>query len=164
MTTQVSKEYRSRNFYTNYYAYKEFSWYNHTHITYETLQELKRSLDLDTCVDPQILACLTSKDGKIIYGLNSRKSHPMQKRFALNEFKIFMHAEIHCLVQAVRCKNFSIPGSTIEVFRWSKVSHSPQLSFPCDGCFKALKESKVESVTYFDEEGFVRKLEFCKCV
>lgn len=158
------EEYRSRALYTNYYAFKDRSWFSSNNLTYDDAIKLRSREQPSDAIDPQIIARLTPRDGISIYGFNSRKSHPMQKKFALNEYKIFMHAEIHCLVQALRTRNISLVGSTIEVYRWTKVTHTPVLSFPCDGCFKALKESGVSLLKYFREDGNGMSLNFSECV
>lgn len=94
--------------------------------------------------------------GYVVYGHNSLKSHPMQKRFATNDHKIFMHAEIHAIVNGL-CGKVNLTNSTLRIYRWNK-QNQPSLSFPCDGCMRAIMAYGIKEVRFFDQDGSHKKL------
>ena len=94
-----------------------------------------------------LVAVVFDKKGNFIScGYNSyEKTHPLQKKFGVNIFKEFMHAEIEALVKGLR--NTQLEGCTVCIVRLSKQLED-KLGFPCDGCYEALKTFKLKKVIF----------------
>lgn len=145
----------NREFYTNYYTYSEFftdSIVNDYELMYKQLIN-QHVLD----VNPQIISCIRSGN-EYVYGYNSRKTHPLQKLYSTSEHKIFLHAEIDSIIKASRRSGFCLNDSEISVYRWKKNGESA-VSFPCDGCFRAIKESGIIYIHFFDLSGNPKTLD-----
>lgn len=95
---------------------------------------------------PRMSAVITKRNKIMSVGVNSHKTHPLQKRFARNPQSLHLHAEIAALKNALR--KFSLEelsGATIYVARVLK-DGSPALAKPCLGCEKALMEFGIKHV------------------
>lgn len=85
---------------------------------------------------------------------NYKKSHPIQKMFAEKANcpeKIYLHAELLCLLRAGDNKVF-----TLTVERYSK-DGKMQLAKPCCVCQEAIKSYGVKEVQYTSPEGWVKE-------
>jgi len=95
---------------------------------------------------------ITDRKGRVLAtGVNSRKSHPMQSRFAKQcgrDDKIFLHAEISALI---RCRG---EGHTLYVGRWRK-DGAIGLARPCPICFGAIIDAGIRQVVYTETGGTV---------
>src|SRR6187431_674251 len=94
-----------------------------------------------------IKATCYDKRGRVIStAVNDyRKSHPIQKHFAIkagNPEAVYLHAEIAALL---RCGDR--PPYRIEVERYKK-DGSPGLAQPCAACMLALKHWGVNRITF----------------
>jgi len=134
-------------------------------------QKIFRELDkvtqtLEPVFKARIAAALVYKNEIIALGINSNKTHPLQKRFAIPKYsspnteRIYKHAEIDCLRQALRnTDDATIQRATMYVYR-SKIQDQfsgksiPALSRPCPGCQSALTAFGISRVCYSTEEGY----------
>lgn len=95
---------------------------------------------------------ITDRKGRIVAtGVNSRKSHPLQSKFAKQcgrDDKIFLHAEISALV---RCRE---KGHTLYVGRWRKDGEIG-LARPCPICLGAIIEAGIKQVIYTETGGAI---------
>jgi deoxycytidylate deaminase len=106
----------------------------------------------------RITAGLIYKNELLFVGKNKLKSHPFQKRFGKNELAIYLHAEIDCIVNAVR-NNMSlsdISKSTMIVVRTKQEKKGmwwPATAKPCSGCQRAIAHFGISNVLYTTELG-----------
>jgi tRNA(Arg) A34 adenosine deaminase TadA len=113
---------------------------------YNALKIAENSVDYRTKVG----CVITDKRGKIIAsGVNSRKTHPLQKEMAekvgLPE-KVFLHAEIAALV---RCRD---EPHTVYVGRITHDGESA-VSRPCPICMMSIVESGAKRIVFMNEDG-----------
>lgn len=99
------------------------------------------------------MAAIIYKRKKILgVGMNSYKSHPMQKRFSIDDKKIFLHAEIDALKNALKEHDASeLIGAEIIVARIMK-NGKCGFAKPCDICQKALTEYKLSGIYWTEYE------------
>lgn len=106
----------------------------------------------------KLAASLVIRNEIISIGYNSYKSHPLQKRFSKNIEAIFKHAEVDCIVNALRHVDSSdLERSTLYVYRVKKLTKdhvywSDGYSEPCCGCKQAIVHFKIKKVVYSTEE------------
>lgn len=106
----------------------------------------------------KLAASLVLRNEVISVGYNSYKSHPMQKRFSKNIEAIFKHAEVDCIVKALRHVNSEeLEKATLYVYRVKKFSKDSRFmcdgySEPCCGCKQAISHFKIKKVVYSTEE------------
>jgi len=102
---------------------------------------------------------ITNRKGHIIStGVNSRKTHPLQGKYAIKagiEHKIHLHAEISALVT---CKE---EPHNIYIARITKGGNIG-LSKPCPVCFMAIKESNIKNIFYTEDDGTVIRVVLSK--
>ena len=92
-------------------------------------------------------------------GINHRKSHPFQKKYAKNSEAIYLHAEIHAIKNALReipvgdlskCDLYITrvkrPQSFSDKYVWG-------LSKPCAGCARAIVEFGIRKTIYTCDNG-----------
>ena len=88
----------------------------------------------------KLAASLVIRNEIISIGYNSYKTHPLQKRFSKNIEAIFKHAEVDCIINALRHVDPSdLERSTLYVHRVKKLTKdhdywSDGYSEPCCGC------------------------------
>ena len=96
----------------------------------------------------KLAAAIWNRDLCVSVGVNSLKSHPVQKRFSSNPHRIFLHAETDALVKASKfIKDFS--GCYMYIARVKKGDGGrfvPALAKPCDG--KHLLHLAIVRLTY----------------
>ena len=105
----------------------------------------------------RIKAGLIYKNELLSFGINRMKSHPFQKKFGKNEDAIYLHAEIDCIINALR-NNMSldeISKSTLLVVRNKRQGRNwvDGLAKPCLGCQKAISHFDIRNVIYTTDEG-----------
>lgn len=108
----------------------------------------------------RICACLADSKGNIIsFGFPRRKSHPLQKSLSNNENKLYLHAEVDCLLRGMKKvpkeqradlslylhRSKIIPGET----KWSN-----GLCKPCESCNKLIKVFNIRKVLFSTEQGY----------
>lgn len=110
----------------------------------------------------QRLASLLVYKGSIIsVGINKRKSHPFQRKYASNEDAIYLHAETDCIVNALKYYSSDIISkSVMYVARMKKPNTAATnyvygLSKPCEGCSRAIAQFGIKTVFYtLNERGY----------
>lgn len=97
---------------------------------------------------------LAQRKNILSYGVNSKKSHPLQAKFSSRpHLQCWLHAEIHAITQA---KAGDIVGSDCYVAR-VLMNGSWGTSKPCEGCRKALVHYGVRRAIYYEDGGFYRE-------
>lgn len=96
---------------------------------------------------PRMAAVIMNRRRVVSYGLNSRRSHPLAKRFGRNEECFLLHAEIAALVNARE----PVGGCDIYVARVLK-SGMPAMAKPCRGCARALDAFGISGVFWTERE------------
>lgn len=103
-------------------------------------------------------AVLVSKNWDIIgVGSNVRKSHPKQAEFARQvglEHKIYMHAEIQCLVNS---KQRNLHGSRLFVYREHR-DGTLALAKPCKICMTAIRHFGIRDIYYTTLDGHAHEV------
>ena len=98
----------------------------------------------------KLAASLVIRNEIISIGYNSYKTHPLQKRFSKNIEAIFKHAEVDCIINALRHVDPSdLERSTLYVHRVKKLTKdhdywSDGYSEPCCGCKQAISHFKIK--------------------
>jgi tRNA(Arg) A34 adenosine deaminase TadA len=96
-------------------------------------------------------------------GINSKRSHPFQKRFCRHEDAIYLHSETDALQRVIRTHGIDILSKcAIYVCRMKYIDGQKDemirgMSKPCKGCTRALSTFGISKV-YFTcgEEGYDR--------
>lgn len=92
-------------------------------------------------------ACLVYKKKVLSWGVNKEKSHPLQLEFSDHPEKIYLHAEIDCLVKSIRDFDEKlIEKSTLYIARFAP--SGVLLSKPCKGCQRAIKFYNIKKVIH----------------
>lgn len=108
----------------------------------------------------KLAASLVFQNEIISVGYNSLKTHPMQKRFSKNIEAIFKHAEVDCIVNALRHVDpADLERATLYVYRVKKLTKdhtywSDGYSEPCSGCKQAINHFKIKKVVYSTDEDY----------
>ena len=111
----------------------------------------------------KLAACLVIQNDLISIGQNSGKTHPIQKKFSKNAHSIFMHAEINCIINALRVVDEDdLQRATLYVHRVkrkSKTDHNwyDGLAEPCIGCKQAIEYYRIKKVVYSTNDDGVYK-------
>jgi deoxycytidylate deaminase len=105
----------------------------------------------------KLAAAIWNRDLCVSVGVNSLKSHPVQKRFSSNPHRIFLHAETDALVKASKfLKDFS--GSYMYIARVKKGHDGrfvPALAKPCDGCMSLIYHYLPKGVFWTTDSGVI---------
>lgn len=119
-----------------------------------------RRLAINNNMRMKLAACLVLRNEVISVGFNSDKSHPLQKRFSKNNDAIFKHAEVDCIIKALRIvEQEDLKDATLYVYRVKKtnkgdVNWVSGLAEPCSGCSKAIEHFGIKKTVFStDEEG-----------
>ena len=118
-----------------------------------------RRLATSNNMKTKLAACLVIRNEIISVGLNSDKSHPLQKRFAKNNDAIFKHAEVDCIIKALKIVDEEdLKNATLYVYR-VKRKHKGDMNWvsgraePCPGCQKAIEHFGIKKTVFsLDEE------------
>jgi len=90
-------------------------------------------------------ACIIKKGELLSVGHNQLKTHPMMLKFSNNQNKVYLHAEIDAILNAIRRYGADIlSGSDLYVLRLGKLN---QIAFskPCETCAKAIEAFGLNS-------------------
>lgn len=117
---------------------------------------LDEALEIAKTIPPRKLprlAAILVKNGRVMgVGKNTKKSHPLQKRFSNDENKITLHAEIDCIRNALRKhKDEELSGATMYVARVMK-NGQRAIAKPCRVCQKALGAYGIDRVFWTEYE------------
>jgi deoxycytidylate deaminase len=109
----------------------------------------------------KLAASLVIRNEIISVGYNSYKTHPLQKRFSKNIEAIFKHAEVDCIISALRhVEQEEMAKGTLYVYRVKKltkdhVEWSDGYAEPCIGCQQALRHFKIKRVVYSTDDDYM---------
>ena len=116
---------------------------------------LHRAIKLarENTTDLQKMGAVIVKRKRVLgEGQNSRKTHPLQRRFSNHDLKTAIHAEIAAIVDALRNHEIEeLRGSEIFVARIMK-NGSTGKAKPCTSCQKALDEYGISAVYWTEYE------------
>lgn len=107
-------------------------------------------------------ACIIYKRRIIAFGRNQYKSHPLQREYGRNEGSIFLHAELHAIVN---CSNNSHLLNRSYLFVCRVLSSRSRNRFifglakPCSGCMRAIRAFNIPKVYYSDYDQKFHRLE-----
>lgn len=105
----------------------------------------------------KLAACLVIRNEIISVGFNSDKSHPLQKRFSKNSDAIFKHAEVDCIIKALKIvEEDDLKDANLYVYRVKKLSKGDAhwvsgMAEPCPGCQKAIEHFGIKRTVYSTE-------------
>jgi deoxycytidylate deaminase len=117
-----------------------------------------RRLAISNNMKMKLAACLVIRNEVISVGLNSDKSHPLQKKFAKNNEAIFKHAEVDCIIKALKIVDEDdLKNATLYVYRVKKQNKGDTgwisgLAEPCPGCQKAIEHFGIKRTVFSLEE------------
>jgi tRNA(Arg) A34 adenosine deaminase TadA len=88
-------------------------------------------------------------------GVNSLKTHPVQKRFGADQYKIFLHAETDAIVKALRLiQDFSEAYMYIaRVKKDGDGKFVPALAKPCEGCMGLIHHYGPKGIFWTTDSG-----------
>lgn len=95
---------------------------------------------------PQMAAILVTKDGEEYVGYNSRKTHPLARKFGRNTSSVCLHAEIDAIRKGLRSED-GLSNSKMYVARVFKDGR-PALAKPCGGCQRAIIAFGISEVEW----------------
>lgn len=91
-------------------------------------------------------ACLVYKNKIIARGIAKRKTHPLMLRFSDNQKKIYLHAELSCIVKAINTFGVEILSEcSLYCLRITK-GNAVGLSKPCSVCQAAINTFNIRNV------------------
>jgi len=103
----------------------------------------------------RLAAIIVYKNRIVSYGVPSYKTSPFQKKYAADEHKIHLHAEISAIKNAMRHLSLSqLKKSSLYVCRVKDTGWG--MAKPCSGCQRAILEFGIKKVIYSSEEGLAR--------
>ena len=111
----------------------------------------------------RVAAAVVYKNKIISIGRNQKKTHPQQKKYSKHPQSIHLHAENEAIIKAMRHLTVEQIGkTTMYIARARRSSSTGPFEYgnvaPCSGCEKALKEYKIKTVYYTNDEGTVNCL------
>jgi deoxycytidylate deaminase len=109
----------------------------------------------------RVCAGIVYKNDIVTFGINSKKSHPLQAKFSADPNCIYLHAEIDCLARAAKELNpDELAKSTLYISRArytapNKDMMTQGLACPCETCQKAIAKFNVGKTIYsLDSMGY----------
>lgn len=123
-----------------------------------SLWELTSSIQ--PVANARIAAAVIHKNQIVGVGINQRKSHPLQKKYAKNEDAIFLHAEINAIRNAVHVltlDDFKKSDIIIVRRKFQKIKNGYDypvfgLAKPCIGCMEAIKDFGIRNIYHSCDE------------
>lgn len=119
---------------------------------WDTLKTLAE--DVTPVRNAKVAACVVYKGRIVSFGVNEKKSDPFQSRFAENEHKIYRHAEVTAIKNALkRISSSKLAKSTLYVVRVKRLHSKAEdwvlgLAKPCAGCQSCIDEYGIGKVQY----------------
>jgi deoxycytidylate deaminase len=102
----------------------------------------------------KLAALLVYKRDVISIGLNTMRTHPMQKKYSRNDESIYLHAEVNCIINALNHLNKNdLHKSTMYIARVKKPKpRSAEWidgnAHPCEGCCSAIEAFGIHRIVY----------------
>lgn len=116
---------------------------------------LKLAEDVVPVSRAKLCAAVVIKDEIIAYGINQKKTHPLQAEFAKTVEACFLHAEIDAIAKATkRIGKEDFKKATLYVARVKKTNDGKYirgLAKPCSGCQGAIEHYGFKDVVYTEE-------------
>lgn len=117
---------------------------------------LNLAIGNDGTAGAKVAAAIYYGNQLISVGYNSRKTHPLQKKYGKNGHAIHLHAEIDAIRRAVKVLP-SLDGCDIfiaRVKRPSKLSKNwiPGTAKPCIGCQRAIYAFGLRRIYYTEDD------------
>lgn len=108
----------------------------------------------------KLAAAVVTKRDIISVGINTMRTHPIQKKYGANDFKIYLHAEIAAIVNSLNhIDKDDLRKASLYVYRVKKDNSNPLnknwvdgLSCPCEGCMSAIDAFKIKRVIHSTDE------------
>lgn len=94
----------------------------------------------------KLAAAIMRRHKLISIGINSGKTHPLQKKFSKNNRCIHLHAEIDAIRNALRMGH-NIEGTTMLIAR-TKKNGQIGLAKPCQACQRAIIHFGIRDVIW----------------
>lgn len=88
----------------------------------------------------------------VVTGVNSKKSHPLQARFASKYEKIYLHAEIDALRKFLRLYSIHLLSRATLVVIRVRADGTFGGSRPCSGCMRAIVSFGVGECYWSDTD------------
>lgn len=110
--------------------------------------------DVTPVASARIAAAVVSGNRVISYGVNSRKTSPLQKKFGKNDQAICIHAEISAIKNALnRNGTNDLSNSILYVARAKKEGKAfiQGIAKPCEGCMRAIAAFNLRKVFYTED-------------
>lgn len=109
--------------------------------------------DVEPVRAARIAAAIVINGNIVSIGVNSRKTHPLQAKFARHEHVAYQHAEISAIHNALkRVKKHDLERAILYVARRRKNTETKEwedgMACPCEGCQKAIKFFNIGRVIY----------------
>lgn len=100
----------------------------------------------------KMAAIIVKRNKTLGKGMNTRKTHPLQKLFSKREVKIALHAEISAIVDALRShEEEELQGASIFIARILK-DGSRAIAKPCPVCDRALSAYGITGIYWTEYE------------
>lgn len=104
----------------------------------------------------KLAASLVINRDIVSVGINTMRSHPIQKKFGKTNESIYLHAEINAIVNGLNhVSKEALRNASLYIFRVKKDSNDPTrehwvdgLSCPCEGCASAILAFKIKKVIH----------------
>jgi len=105
--------------------------------------------DLQPTGKARLAACIVKRNRLVSIGVNCKKSHPMAAKYGSHEHKIYLHAEVNAIKNALRVLH-NLQGCTLYVARAKYVNGymTYGLAKPCIGCASCIVEFGVKDVIW----------------
>jgi len=111
----------------------------------------------------RLAAAIILKHQIIAYGFNSYKSSYIQRKFASNKDRVFLHAEIAAIKNALRFIDIdSLSKCKLLVCRASMKDNKLQwaLAKPCSGCTRAIITFGIKKVYYTVDKSSIETVRY----
>ena len=108
----------------------------------------------------RLAAAVVIRGRVISFGYNRMKTDPMQAKYCVNKERIYMHAEIHAIKNALRHISVDeLKRATLLVLRTREDTASGWgMAKPCEGCMRAIAEFGIRNVKYTNDEGLITSI------
>lgn len=114
--------------------------------------------DIDQFSGARVCAAIVVKNKIIALGINQRKTHPLQAHYTDHKEKIFLHAEIDCIIRALKQINANdFRKATIYIARAKQKCGDTNkfiygIAKPCMGCMTAIKNLNIKKIVYTTDD------------
>lgn len=120
----------------------------------------RAAAEQDYVGNAKVAAAVVRRGEVVSLETNSVKTHPFQKKYSSNEDAIYLHAETHAILKAIKSVGLDeLEGCDVYVARVKRSSPRardfvPAMAKPCSGCQRAIAAHGIKNVYYTTEEGY----------